>query len=390
MMMNSKQIFAPEGALFKTFFIGGFECSCHRNQSGKRLDLLASTQHDKYILKDYLRLQQYHISTARSGIRWHLIETSPGRYDFSTVLPMLQAARQTGMQIIWDLCHYGWPDDLDIFTPEFIRRFKGLVTAFAKLLRDETETIPFLCPMNEISFFAWAGADKGQINPFQKKRGHELKRQLVRTTVEAIEAIWQILPQARLIQPEPAIHILPKPDRPHERKKVENYCRAQYQAWDMLCGRLEPDLGGAEKYLDIIGINYYYHNQWIAGGPTLNQRHPLYKPFRQILQENYERYSRPMFIAETGAEGKARADWLSYVCSEVRAAIEAGAPIHGICLYPILNHLGWEDDRHCRNGLWDHADAGGDRAIYEPLAHELRRQHCLFAQMETKKQDSPH
>jgi beta-glucosidase/6-phospho-beta-glucosidase/beta-galactosidase len=388
--MNSKQTLAPAGALFNTFFIGGFECSCHRNRSRKRLDLLASTQHDNYLLKDYLRLQQYHISTARTGIRWHLIETSPGRYDFSTVLPMLQAARQTGMQLIWDLCHYGWPDDLDIFSPEFIQRYKGLVTAFAKLLRDETETIPFLCPMNEISYFAWAGADQGLMNPFQKKRGHELKRQLVRTTVEAIEAIWQILPQARLIQPEPAIHIIPNPKRPHERKKVENHCQAQYQAWDMLCGRLEPELGGAEKYLDIIGINYYYHNQWIAKGPTLNQRHPLYKPFRQILQENYERYGRPMFIAETGAEGEARADWLSYVCSEVRAALEAGLPIHGICLYPILNHLGWEDDRHCPNGLWDHADATGDRAIYEPLARELRRQQRLFAQMETKKLDSPH
>ena len=30
----------------------------------------------------------------------------------------------------------------------------------------------------------------------------------------------------------------------------------------MLCGRLWPELGGGERYLDIIGVNFYPHNQW--------------------------------------------------------------------------------------------------------------------------------
>ena len=44
---------------------------------------------------------------------------------------MMHAARDTGVQVIWDLCHYGWPDDLDIFRPEFVRRF----SAFRSILR---------------------------------------------------------------------------------------------------------------------------------------------------------------------------------------------------------------------------------------------------------------
>ena len=36
---------------------------------------------------------------------------------------MLEAARDEGVQVIWDLCHYGWPDDLDIFSPQFVERF---------------------------------------------------------------------------------------------------------------------------------------------------------------------------------------------------------------------------------------------------------------------------
>src|SRR3712207_8963919 len=39
-------------------------------------------------------------------------ETAPGRYDWSSFLPMLRAARDRGIQVIWDLCHYGWPENI--------------------------------------------------------------------------------------------------------------------------------------------------------------------------------------------------------------------------------------------------------------------------------------
>ena len=65
-------------------------------------------------------LAEHGIRTVRDGLRWHLIETAPGRYDWSSFLPMLRAARDTGTQVIWDLAHYGWPDDLDIWSPAFV------------------------------------------------------------------------------------------------------------------------------------------------------------------------------------------------------------------------------------------------------------------------------
>ena len=33
----------------------------------------------------------------------------------------------------------------------------------------------------------------------------------------------------------------------------------------MLCGDIEPGLGGSRKHLDIIGLNYYHENQWEHG-----------------------------------------------------------------------------------------------------------------------------
>src|SRR5947199_4884071 len=112
--------------IFNTFFQAGFECSTHRPRHGRRLDLIAATQHDTFARQDYRRLREQGIGTARDGIRWHLIERSPYQYDFSSALPMVCAAQDEGVQVMWDLCHYGWPDDLDIFSPAFIDRYAAL------------------------------------------------------------------------------------------------------------------------------------------------------------------------------------------------------------------------------------------------------------------------
>ena len=227
---------------------------------------------------------------------------------------MLHAARETDIQVIWDLCHYGWPDYLDIFKPEFVRCFAAFARAFAHLLNEETDAVPFISPVNEISFFAWASGEVGYFFPYVEGRGMELKAQLVHATIEGIEGVWNIVPRTRIVHADPMINVVASPQRSYESEAAEAYRLAQYEAWDMLAGRMKSELGGAEKYLDCLGINYYPHNQWFVHKPSYNpahalpRTHPLYKPFRRILQETYERYRRPVFIAETGSEGIARVE----------------------------------------------------------------------------------
>jgi len=33
-----------------------------------------------------------------------------------------------------------------------------------------------------------------------------------------------------------------------------------------------------------------------------------------------------------------------------------------------VNHPGWDDNRHCYNGLLDYPNDAGERDVYEPLA----------------------
>jgi beta-glucosidase/6-phospho-beta-glucosidase/beta-galactosidase len=362
--------------LFRSFFMGGFECSSHRLKSGRRLDLIAGTGHDHLVLADYRSLADCGFRTVRDGIRWHLIEQRQNQYDFSSVLPMIRAAREAGVEVIWDLFHYGWPDGLRIFKPEFVSRFGRMAGAFARILREETESDSdlFLCPTNEISFLSWAGGDAAFFNPFARKKGHELKCQLVRANIAACEAIWEVIPGARICQIDPVINIIADPRRPQDREEAERYRMSQYQAWDMIGGRMAPELGGHPKYLDIIGVNYYSINQWMHESQTMNRFHPQYKKFRLILEEVHARYGRPLFIAETGIEGNERAAWLEYMCGEARAAMEAGVPVKGLCWYPILDYPGWSDNRHCPAGLWGYPKRDGNREIFEPLADEYKRQ----------------
>lgn len=363
---------------FRSFWMVGFECSCHRRGDGRRLDVIAATEHDRWAFADYARARRLGIETVRDGARWHRIERSPGRYDFSSLLPMVRAAREAGVQVIWDLCHYGWPDGLDVFRPEFVDRFAEYARAVARLVAAETDEPPVWAPINEISFWSWAGGDVGYINPCETGRGFELKVQLVRACLAAMDALWSVDSRARVLHCDPVIHIVPASRLPKDRTDAEGHRQAQFQAWDMIVGRLWPQLGGDERYLDILGVNYYSNNQWVLDGPMLQRDDPRYRPFRDILREAWERYGRPLVVAETGAQDGARAEWLRYIAGEVRAARREGVPVGGICLYPILNYPGWDDDRHCQSGLWGYPGPGGSREIHAPLADELARQIELF------------
>ena len=115
----------PDAAGLRSFFLAGFECASQRRFDGKRLDLLASTGHDVHAAKDYALIAQHGMRAARDGMRWHMIERAPGFYDFSSVEPMARAASAAGVQVIWDLCHYGYPDGLDIWSPAFPSGSRG-------------------------------------------------------------------------------------------------------------------------------------------------------------------------------------------------------------------------------------------------------------------------
>jgi hypothetical protein len=365
--------------LLDSFFMGGFECSTQRRADGRRLDLLDATGHSRHAASDYEAMRRHGLRTVRDGVRWHLIERGAGRYDFSSFLPMLSASRAARVQPIWDLCHYGVPDHIDIWRPGFVKAFADFARCIARVVKDHGDQVPFYCVVNEISYWAWAGADRGLMYPGIPGRGLELKHQLVRASIAAIEAVREVDRRARFVSIDPLIHVVPRTEA--DREEVEAYLRAQHDGWLLLTGELWPGLGGDPSYLDIVGVNYYDENQWWHQGPSIWQGDPNYVPLRTLLERMHARHRRPMVLAETGAEGDRRAPWFRYVAGEVLAAMQAGVPIEGVCLYPVLDYPGWSNDRHCPTGLYGMADAEGSRPLHAPLAEELARQQARLREL---------
>lgn len=352
---------APE-ALFRSFWQGGFECSTHRRaHDRRRVDVIAATRHDVQAEHDYRSLHPHGIRTVRDGLRWHLIEPTPGVYDWSSLDHQLAGAAASGTEVIWDLLHYGWPDDIDVWSPTFVTRFAAFATAAARVIAARTTGTRFYCPVNEISFLSWGGGDAAYLNPFARGRGYELKVQLARAAIAAMDAIRMVDPAARFVHVDPVINVITDPHRPWDAPHAEGHRQAQFQGWDLISGRIWPQIGGRPDLLDIVGVNYYHNNQWIHGGPPIDRHHPLARPFHRILADTYARYGRPIFVAETGIEGDERPIWLAHIAGEVDRAQALGVPVAGICLYPILDHPGWDDERPCPNGLLHTAQDGTRR-----------------------------
>ena len=366
--------------IFDSWFMAGFECSSHRRRDGVRLDLIRATAHDKHALGDYRLCKKYGFDTARDGVRWHLIGKSPGKYDWSSWLPMLEAAEEAGVQVIWDLFHYGSPDCVDQGAPDFPDRFTDFVLAALEMRESVTKRPPIVCPLNEINFISWA-VDDGyfpQVGP--KQRGW-FKDQLVRTAIAAARAIKQRWPMATIVWAEPLIHIAPHDRRRQTIRGAQQNLQGMYEAYDWIIGSARPELGGDPSLVDVVGWNFYPHNQWYWQGPTIPMGHHEYRPLSDMLIEMAERYGKPIFLSETGAEGTGKPSWLHYVCNEVRDAMSRGADIRGICWYPITAYPGWDNSRHAETGLLSTVVANGSRHVDERLLTEFELQREQFAVM---------
>ena len=366
---------------FRSFWMGGYECADQLNAFGIRTQLLHTTGHLDFLEEDYRALQPLNIRTVREGICWSDVERAAYQYDWSSVDQRIQMAAQTGIQVVWDICHFGCPDDLTPLHPMFARRFAHLCRAFAQHYR---ELIPagelIITPINEVSFLSWLGGDVRGTVPYTFNGGWDVKYHLMKAYVEGVEQLLEVDPTIRILTTEPLIHVLPH-DR-HDEVSMREATRIhqdQFQVLHMLAGTICPELRGKPEYLDILGFNYYYDNQWIHGFErqilpwTPDALHPEWRSLHRLIADAYQMFNRPMVLTETSHFGPQRVEWIQMIAGEVAAIQQAGIPFWGVCLYPVLDRPDWDFPDHWhRSGLWDIPDAGTkERVLYEPAAEAL-------------------
>ncbi|MCI1188690.1 amine oxidase [Hymenobacter sp. DH14] len=381
--------FSPETSPFKSFWWGGYECTDQLNAFGNRVDFLPLTGHLQLIDEDYAAQKPFNIGTVREGIRWAMIEKTPYHYDFSTVQLMLDAGQRHGVQQIWDLCHFGYPDDLTPLHPMFARRFAALCRAFVDFYRSQRpDDVLIVTPINEVSFISWLGGDANGTAPYCHGQGWRVKYGLMRAYIEGSYALREADPSIRLLTTEPLISISPPPNAwPQHRREAREAHHNQFQATDILCGRLCPELGGSPELLDIVGFNYYYDNQWqlhpyqkLGWNDTVMD--PRWVPLHKLLRKAYQRYGRPFAITETSHPGVDRPLWWRMIADECAQVLRKGLPLQGVCIYPLIDRPDWDHtDQWHQSGLWDAdlSQPGPARVLHQPSAEALLQAQAVVS-----------
>ncbi len=366
--------------MFRSFFMAGFECATGYNLHREWIDQIAATEHDIQVEADYELVSVADILTVREGVRWPLVEKGRRRYDFASLRPVLHAAERHGIEPIWDLFHYGYPDGVDLYSPGFPEHFADYCRAAARYIGDRSPGPHYFTPVNEASYFAWAAGERGLFAPHREGLGHELKIALARAAIAAVEAIREACPGARIVTVDPICHVVPPFGADQSVIDGANYFSNEvvFQFFDMMAGELHPELGGSREHLGIVGLNYYWTNQWEVGreGTPLADDDPRRVPLGELVKRAWLRYGGDVIVSETSALGDARGPWLRELSDMACSLLDEGVSLRGICLYPILGMPEWHArDDWTRMGLWDlEADAGSlRRSVHVPMMQALRR-----------------
>jgi hypothetical protein len=283
---------------------------------------------------------------------------------------------------VWDLCHYGYPDDADPFAPGFADRFARYARATAEYVTARVRGPHVFTPINEITFWGFSGGEWGWAAPFGRDRAtrHRFRRVLCEAAIAGVRAVRAVAPEARMLHVEPLIHVVAPRDRPELADEAARESRDDaWFVWDVLAGRQHPELGGSPDVLDVVGANCYSFGQmeYRAEGPhaALPPDDDRIRPLCDMLGDVWARYGRPMVIAETSGLGRGRPDWLRDVMQESLAAVHRGIDLHGVCLFPAVDMPDWHTGEWLHNGLCDLVEDGGDlrRVPFAPYVDELRR-----------------
>lgn len=364
---------------FWSFWMAGFECSDQLNVHGDRVDMIQLTSHHYMLDQDYDQLRQFNMRVVREGVQWSKVEVKPYRYDFSAITNMLAAGRSAGIQQVWDLCHFGYPADISPLHPHFCSRFEALCSAFGNFYKMSGENMPLIVtPINEVSFISWLGGDVAATSPFCRNNGWEVKYNLMKAYIAGIRALKYQLPQVRIMTTEPLISVSAAVGATDQQIQHANWHhQLQYQVLDMLAGKVCPELGGCAEYLDILGFNYYYDNQWTLEPHSIlgwadPAPHPNYKPLHLLLQEAHQRYDRPVLLSETSHPGVDRPLWIKYISVEIIELLKMQVPFWGACIYPVIDRPDWDNTAYWHHsGVWDHCGTNAKRVLHQPTADML-------------------
>jgi beta-glucosidase/6-phospho-beta-glucosidase/beta-galactosidase len=335
-------------------FIGAFE-STYQPEHDR--DVIETTQHDVRWRDDLRLMAASGVERLRYPIRWHRVERDPGVFDWRQTDEVLGAMCDLGLDPIVDLLHHTsyprWLGDLSSrrLQPAFMRFVEQVAMRYpwlrAYTVCNEPLTTLLLCGMLGVwpphgdslkSFVDLASNVVPAVNGASRALG-ELLPEAEHFHVEVCERhTWTAAGERtaasandrRFLFIDLLIGRTIEPHRPF----VEEVVRAGGE--DLLCS--------TPGRLDVLGLDYYAHNQWHWHGDGQGTNvAPSPEPLSELLIEYADRYRVPIALGETNIRGFAadRATWMKYTLEQCERTRDRGVDVRGYCWFPFVDSADW-------------------------------------------------
>lgn len=292
-----------------------------------RQDEINLIRHDEFLEADYQLLVEAGCVGVRDGAWWYRSHPAPGTFHWTWLDRVVAAANKYNLKLYLDLWHYGYPDWLDILSPDAPMHFAD----FARQIAQRYPSLEYYCVCNEPSLFIELAGRQGQWSPFLREEDPSaFRRQVSKMIIEASRAILDVNPYAVLIIPEPWHATDTNPE--------DN----QAAVLDTVLGLRDPELGGCSDLVTIIGLNHY--------------RDSTLPPLHRLLVNAQKRWpTKQLWVTETSGPptGWQQTEWFWWMLAETRLAMMSGANIAVFTWAPAISMYDWIDEQQqLHNGIW--------------------------------------
>lgn len=336
------------------------------------VDELGWTGHRALWREDLDLARALGITHIRHGLPWAELNPAPSRFDWSWSDAVVEHLLHIGLEPIWDLVHFGAPAwlPLGLRDPDYPEAVAAYTGAFAARYQGVVNKIT---PFNEPYIAAVFRGSIGIWPPFETGR-----EGFVRSLAPIVDGLHRSIKAIRANNGAAEIWQNDAVDRftagsQELSAEARLLTLERYSAFDILHGLAGPgsesyellsaagfDAAKLERYaldptpVDVIGMDYYpgsEHRIELRTGPLLphewGQRElfvsrpdPEPAGIASIAKTYFERYGRPIFIAETSAE-TLRPEWLEWSTAECARARLDGVPLIGYTWWPFFDHIDW-------------------------------------------------
>jgi beta-glucosidase/6-phospho-beta-glucosidase/beta-galactosidase len=354
--------------------------------TGRSLDEYELTGHYERWEEDIRLISELGVKTARYGLPWHRIQTSPDTWNWDWADAVLDRMLDLGINPIIDLVHYGLPPWMDaaFMNPDYPSRVAEFASRVASRFKDR---ITWYTPFNEPRIAAWYCGRIGWWPPFLRtwKGFLQILLQICRGIALTQEALRSINPHSVMMHVDATDLYLTR----HSALQSEVQLRQEivFLALDLLQGRVrnnhplwgwilkhglsEEELGWFwEKRTDpdVIGINLYpmfTQKEFVQTNSGRKTRlvYATGELVETLSSMYWNRYGLPLMISETASLGSVsrRRKWLQDSVKAVHRVRERGIPMIGYTWWPLFSLVAWAYRQGNRPfsqyllhmGLWD-------------------------------------